>query len=36
MNENSEGCSELHRGASPMALIRCTLAVTLTCKKEEN
>jgi hypothetical protein len=32
---SSEECSGLHPGASPIALIRFTLAVTRTCKKEQ-
>ena len=31
---SSEECSGLHPGASPIALIRFTLAVTRTCKKQ--
>src|SRR5437588_1939324 len=32
---SSEECSGLHPGASPIALIRFTLAVTRTCKKQQ-
>src|SRR6266550_8820508 len=32
---SSEECSGLHRGASPIALIRFALAVTRTCKKQQ-
>ncbi len=32
---NPEGCSALHLGASLIALIRFTLAVTRTCKKQQ-